>query len=212
MGTISNLNLLNLKIALFVLTIILAYCCRSGSGNGIKHENMIIENVIYETEEAYTKTNRGYYALPNPRTAVYMDDSTFFELVAAIKQVIGKEVTVYIDDSTIVGISSNINGVNFIPSYKKRSKIIYDIIPEKVNTILYWWDSDSYRITITTRDGTFCVLNTYEVSDYYKKVHEILKAHCEITKDYEIQVTIFYHKIDNSYECKGEVEKIEFIK
>jgi hypothetical protein len=129
-----------------------------------------------------------------------------------LKQAIGQKIRIFLDKDVIIGISSIKNDVKYFPNIKEKAKKVYKADAQIIHTILNWWDNDTYRISIVTRDGTFCIFNIYEVSNYYEKNLRILKQHCKINKETKADVIIYYHKIDNSDECKGEVENIEFIK
>jgi hypothetical protein len=177
-----------------------------------KSKVVLINKVVYETENAYIVTSSGEFFLPNQSTAVCMDDSSFSKLIMLLKQAIGQKIRIFLDKDVIIGISSIKNDVKYFPNIKEKAKKVYKADAQIIHTILNWWDNDTYRISIVTRDGTFCIFNIYEVSNYYEKNLRILKQHCKINKETKADVIIYYHKIDNSDECKGEVENIEFIK
>lgn len=197
-------------IFLIVNIFLITYCSSSVATNNVKKEKVVIKNVVYETEEGYVVTNKGVYALPNPSTEVVIENAAFTILVDSLKRVTGKEAVLYIHNDTVVGISSESEGINFVPEYKKRKKIVYSSPPLKISTTLKRWDADSYRLSIITNDGTFCIFNTFEVSDYYKKVFGKLKKYYGMGIILDAKITILYHKIENSYECQGEIEDIEF--
>jgi hypothetical protein len=196
-------------ILLFVVVFIFYYCLPT-EGNELRKIKLVVKNVVYETEEGYISTDKGTFALPNPSTEVAMRDTTFAILIDNLKRVIGKESVLYIDGDTVVGISSESEGINFVPEYKKRKKIVYALPPLKISTILKHWDLDTYRLSIRTPDGTFCIFNTFEVSDYYKKVYRKLRARYGPETNLDAQITILYHEIESPNECVGEIEDIEF--
>jgi hypothetical protein len=170
----------------------------------------VITNVVYETEEGYIVTTVGNYALPNPSTEVFMENTVFSSLIDNLKRTIGKESVLHVYNDTVVGIASESAGIDFFPEYKLKKKKIYSSSPLKISTRLNRWDVDSYRLTIKTNDGSFCIFNNFEVSDYYKKVFGKLKEKYDMGINLDTEINIIYHKIENSFECKGEIEDVEF--
>jgi len=105
-------------------------------------------------------------------------------------------------------ISSESEGIKFSPEYEKRTKKIYANRPVKVSTVITLVIVDTYGISIKTPSGDYCIFNDFEFSDYYKKVYNKLKKFLRRADKLNIKADIFYHKIENSYECIGEVEDI----
>lgn len=207
----------NIRISLYLnsnililLIISILYSYSSAFGNEVRTIELVIENVIYETEEGYISTDKGEFELPNPSTEIAMDNTTFNLLIINLKRVIGKRSVLYVYDKTVVGVSSEADKINFIPGYKKRKKTVYKAQPSKIKTVLNRWESDTYMLSAKTSDGIFCVFNNYEVSDYYEKIYRKLREHGDMESSLNIKVTIFYHRIDDSYECQGEIEDIDF--
>lgn len=204
------------KVQILYMLIIFAsfkftYCSSGFSDDKESKIIAVIEKVVYETEEGYVVTNQGTFALPNPSTEVMMADTTSISLINKLQQVIGQEAILYIYDETIVGITSKNKGINFIPKYTKRKKMVYSSPPLSKTTVMNWWDVDTYRLSIKTCDGMFCIFNNYEVSDYRKKVFDKLHRRCEHGKEVSVKIIILYHENKDSYECPGEIEDIEFV-
>jgi len=172
--------------------------------------DLVINKVVYETEEGYVSTSKGIFLLPGSSTEIAMDTQAFTALIKNLTRLIGKQSIFYVHGRTVVGVASESQGFIFTPEYKKREKTIYVSPPLRISTILRYWDADTYRISARTIDGIFCVLNTFEVSDYYRKVYQKLDGHSKMQVESDIKVTILYHKIEDSYECQGEIEDIEF--
>jgi len=195
-----------------ILTLFLAINCSNiDTGKGENKVKTIIKEVVWETEEGYIITNDRTYNLPNISTEVKMEDTAFTNLINSLKQAIGQESILYIYNETIVGLTSKDKNIIFTPKYTKRKKIIYNSPPLIKKTIMNSWDADTYRLSIKTSDGVFCVSNSYEVSDYYKKVIDKLSRHYEHGQDLKVKITILYHSHENCYECIGEVEDIKFM-
>lgn len=196
-------------IIFFVVLVLFCHCCGiCGESRQIK---AVVKDVIYETEEGFVSTSRGEFALPNPSTEVFMDGHSLTILIQGLKKRLGKESVLCLDGKTVVGISAENGGTDIFPAYRKKQKIVYSKPPVTISTILKRWEADTYRLMLATSDGVFCVFNEFEVSDYYRSVHEKLKACGAPETNLDIKVLIFYHKIENSYECRGEIERIEFI-
>jgi len=171
-----------------------------------------IKNVVNETEEGYVLTDKGSFLLPNPSTEIEMDPKKFDLLIAYLKRLIGKQTTLYIYDNAVVALFSENDGINYKPTYRKRQKKTYTTPPIEIKTVMKRWEIDSYRLSIITRDGVFCIFNTFAVRDYYDRVYRKLKTCCKVGETLEVSLSIKYHKNEGSYECPGEIDDIEFPK
>ena len=209
-GLNKTLNRRNVQWSLLLILLLL---CTGFSANDdqSKKIDVLIKKVVYETEEGYVLTDKGSFLLPNPSTEIAMEATAFDGLIANLKRAIGKQSTVYVYDNVVVAISSENAGINFKPEYKKRQKKIYTSPPIKITTTMQRWEADSYRLSIKTLDGVFCIFNTFVVKDYHEKVHQKLKTCCKMGADLEVKLTIKYHKNEGSYECPGEIEDIELL-
>lgn len=204
-------NTLSILFFLLVLIFILFSLVIAKSA-GVKKIDLVIRSVVYETEAGFVTTDKGAFKLPSASTEVTMESADFTLLITKLKSLVGKQSVVYIYNSTvIVGVSSKEEGFSFTPEYKKKQKKVYKTPPLKLTTTIQRWDADTYRLSIKTLSGTFCIFNDFEVSDYYNKVYRKLKEHYQIQTDINAKAIVFYHKIENSYECQGEIEDIEFL-
>ena len=181
--------------------------CLPAQGSQVSTINVVIKDVVYETEEGFVSTDKGSFMLPESSTEIEMDPKTYDLLITNLKLAQNKPSTLYIYDNTVVGIVSE--GLNFKPEYKKRQKKVYTSPPKVITTTMESWDRDTYRLSINTKDGIFCVPNDFEYKDYYEKVHKNLQGCCKENANINTRVTIKYHKVEDSDECPGEVEDIE---
>lgn len=195
-------------ITTFVL-IIVSYFSFDAEANEINKIKLVLTKIVYETEEGYVSTNIGNIALPNPSTEIYLDSSSLALLVNNLNKYKGKEIALYIDSNTVVGISVESDGFSFAPKYIKKTKITYNVPPFKISTKLRHWYTDTYRLSLITNNGTFCIFNAFEVSDYYKRVYDKLKKSLDTESNLNVDITIYYQKIEDSSECVGEIEDIE---
>lgn len=193
-----------------IVIVFIFYYCPFAKAYEVKKIKVVVENVVSETEEGYVSTNKGIFDLPSLFTEIDIENTKLDLLIDNLKKIIGKESVLYVDGNTVVGIFSESQKIEFMPNYRKREKKKYTLLPLKISTKLTYWNTDSYRLSIRTSDGTFCIFNTFEVSDYYNKVYKKLKEHYKEKVVVNAKIIIFYHKIEDSYECQGEVEDVEF--
>lgn len=195
-----------------ILFELLAYAPIAANDDKVVKIDVSIIKVVYETEEGYVLTDKGSFMLPNPSTEIEMDPIKFDLLINNLKRLIGKRSTLYAYDNAVVGISSKSDGINYVPEYKKRKKKVYTSPPIEIETTMQRWDIDSYRLSLVTRDGIFCIFNTFAAIDYYNRVQRKLKVCCQSGADANVKILIKYHKNEGSYECPGEIEDIELLK
>jgi hypothetical protein len=199
-----------MKISLFLLMLFL-FCDTCFAGTNKEIHGIIIKEVVYETEEGYVSTDKGLFQIPNPSNEIELEAKDFSLLVENLERLKDAQSTLYLYDDIVIGVSSSGSfEINFRPQYKKKEKIIYDSSRgEKILTNLLNWETDSYRLSIITSDGIFCVSNDFEFKDYREKIYKKLKEYCKEDTDVNIPVLIKYEKED-SYECPGAAMDIEF--
>lgn len=200
----------NMKPSVCILCIaVLLGMCRSvqGSSVGVRRLSVMLKEVVYETEEGSVITDHGSFRLPGPATKVEMASSGLSLLTEKLIRLTGKKVVLCLDDDVVVGVSNN-QGIHCVPHYKVRKKIVYATSPLRISTTLVSWDADTYRLSLNTKDGIFCISNDYEVSDYYRKVYAKLSTQIGGNVRANTVIAILYHPEESDEECRGEVEDV----
>lgn len=171
---------------------------------------VIIKDVVDGTEEGYVLTDKGIYGLPGPGDEAQMEYKPLSILCENLKKAKDQKTTLYLYNNIIVGILSDNKSVNFKPDFTKRQKLIYTSPPLEIKTTMKKWNDDTYMLSIVTVDGTFCIDNSYDVVDYYNKVYQKLVGHYKKGEDLNVIIQLKYHKIEDGYECQGDIEDINF--
>jgi hypothetical protein len=198
------------KIVGCCLLFLILFCYGlSPNNNKINKIDLTIERVNSATEEGFILTNKGSFLLPDVTNEVEMEYSILNLLIKNLREATDHQSTIFLYDNIIVGILSESQNIDFKPDFTIREKKIYISSPVLITTTMKKWDADTFRLSVETTDGTFCIYNEYEVKDYYNKAYQILNKYYKMGENLNEIITLKYHKIHDSYECQGEIEDIE---
>ncbi len=199
-----------LYIPVFIGVLVLASCSTAPLNNSpVSIVNAQVVDVVYETETGYVSTDEGDIRLPDKATEIDIADEEFISLIDSLKTVIGARALLHIRDGILVGFETENHDMAVLPSFKLRTKKVYSQPPDTITTTMLRWEMDTYRLSIFTSDGTYCIQDDYVVNDYYDNVRRKLEKYCKMQDKVRIRVTIKFHDGQSSYECAGEVEDIE---